>query len=195
MALLKSSFGASSTSFGVVTGSVCVLVSYRTVRVVLTIPIIGVVGSPHKSASGEVGMLATEVPQLSAPSLHQVPRKLDDAQTRARQPHVDMLVNAEVLQTMKIRSSVEQHLASFFEERAFARVSTPILTAGAGGAVARPFETVASELEGTKLNLRIAPELWLKRLIVGGMGKIYEIGPAFRNEGMCREWTESGPWQ
>lgn len=57
-------------------------------------------------------------------------------------------------------------------------------SAGAGGAVARPFETVATEMQDTTLNLRIAPELWLKRLVVGGLGKVYEIGPAFRNEGV-----------
>lgn len=64
------------------------------------------------------------------------------------------------------------------------RINTPILTAGASGATARPFSTVATELASTTLNLRIAPELWLKRLVLGGMGKVYEIGPAFRNEGV-----------
>lgn len=73
---------------------------------------------------------------------------------------------------------------TFLESNGYLRVNTPLLTAGAGGAVARPFETVATEMDDTTLNLRIAPELWLKRMVVGGMGKIYELGLAFRNEGV-----------
>lgn len=119
-----------------------------------------------------------------SPSLHQLPAQLDDAETRARRPHVDMLVNRHVIQTLKMRSQIERHLISFLERDGFNRVTTPLLTAGAGGAVARPFETVATEMEGTTLNLRIAPELWLKRMVVGGMGRIYELGQAFRNEGV-----------
>ena len=95
-----------------------------------------------------------------------------------------MLVNQKLVQTLRMRTHIERRLTGFLDERDFYKVSTPLLTAGAGGAVARPFETVATELESTKLNLRIAPELWLKRIVVGGMGRIYEMGPAFRNEGM-----------
>jgi lysyl-tRNA synthetase class 2 len=94
-----------------------------------------------------------------------------------------MLINPQVLQTLKLRSCLERSLSKYLDEQEFERVSTPLLAAQAGGAVARPFETVATELRNTTLNLRVAPELWLKRLVVGGMGKIYEIGPAFRNEG------------
>lgn len=94
-----------------------------------------------------------------------------------------MLVNKEATQILQMRSHLERILCSFLHERGFTRVSTPLLSAGAGGAVARPFETVATELANTPLNLRIAPELWLKRLMVGGMRRIYELGPAFRNEG------------
>ena len=97
---------------------------------------------------------------------------------------MDMLVNAEAVQTLLVRHIVEKQLNNFFDEDGFTKVETPILMAGAGGAVARPFETEATELETQTLNLRIAPELWLKRLIVGGMDKVYEIGPAFRNEGV-----------
>ncbi|KAL1302647.1 hypothetical protein AAFC00_003014 [Neodothiora populina] len=140
-------------------------------------------GNPHKTSTGEPSLLAQGF-QLMAPSLHQLPDQLDDAEVRARRPHVDMLVNPEVIQTLKMRSQIERRIASFFDNEGFSRVTTPLLTAGAGGAVARPFETVATELENTTLNLRIAPELWLKRLVVGGMGKVYELGPAFRNEGV-----------
>jgi lysyl-tRNA synthetase class 2 len=73
---------------------------------------------------------------------------------------------------------------SFFNDKDFIKVNTPILQSGAGGAVARPFETEATELQGETLNLRIAPELWLKRLMVGGMDRVYELGPVFRNEGV-----------
>ena len=95
-----------------------------------------------------------------------------------------MLVNPEVIQTLRVRATVEKEIASFLDDQSFTAVHTPILTSGASGAIARPFETEATELEGQKLNLRIAPELWLKRLVVGGMEKVYEIGPAFRNEGV-----------
>lgn len=141
-------------------------------------------GNPHKASAGEPSLMAVRLPQLISPSLHQLPKQLDNLTTKARRPHVDMLVNPEVLQTLRMRSYIERHVASFLESLDFLRVNTPLLTAGAGGAVARPFETVATELESTKLNLRIAPELWLKRLVVGGLGRVYEMGPAFRNEGV-----------
>ncbi|TIA77623.1 lysyl-tRNA synthetase-like protein [Aureobasidium pullulans] len=142
------------------------------------------VGHPHKAQGGEESILATELPQLMSPSLHQIPAQLDDAETRARRPHVDMLVHRQAVQTLRIRSAIERGISTFFDNQGYSKVSTPLLTAGAGGAVARPFETVATEMQDTTLNLRIAPELWLKRLVVGGLGKVYEIGPAFRNEGV-----------
>jgi len=95
-----------------------------------------------------------------------------------------MLVNPSAIQTLRLRSLLKQILNDFFARDGFTKVNTPILSAGAGGAIARPFATQATELEGQTLHLRIAPELWLKRLIVGGMDKVYEIGPAFRNEGV-----------
>ena len=128
-------------------------------------------------------MLCTEVPKLLAPSLHQIPNTLDQ-ETRARKRHVDMLVDRTAVQTLKIRHIVEKALTSFLDLEGFTSVHTPILTSSAGGAIARPFETESTEFAGEKLALRIAPELWLKRLIVGGMEKVYEFGPAFRNEGV-----------
>ncbi|KAI7514708.1 lysyl-tRNA synthetase-like protein [Hortaea werneckii] len=95
-----------------------------------------------------------------------------------------MLANPSSVQPLFVRHHIVQALRDHLNKTHFVEVTTPLLTAGAGGAVARPFETEATELEGQKLNLRIAPELWLKRLIVGGMSRIYEIGPAFRNEGV-----------
>ncbi|TKA82012.1 hypothetical protein B0A55_01728 [Friedmanniomyces simplex] len=143
-----------------------------------------VTGWPHKTARGELSILATQLPRLLSPSLHQIPEILDDPETRARSRHVDMLVNTETVQPLLVRHYLERQMNDFFAQDGFIKVNTPLLTAGAGGAVARPFETEATELEGQRLNLRIAPELWLKRLVVGGMNKVYEIGPAFRNEGV-----------
>ncbi|RMY53609.1 hypothetical protein D0863_13890 [Hortaea werneckii] len=141
-------------------------------------------GWPHKTQRGEVSLLANQLPHLLSPSLHQIPDTLDDAETRARNRHVDMLANPSSVQPLLVRHHIVQALRDHLNKTQFVEVTTPLLTAGAGGAVARPFETEATELEGQKLNLRIAPELWLKRLVVGGMSRIYEIGPAFRNEGV-----------
>ena len=143
-----------------------------------------VVGHPHRTEKGELSILAISIPTLSSPSLHQIPEVFTDAEARARSRHVDMLVNPETTSTLEIRHHIEASVQTFFNDQGFIKVSTPILGAGAGGATARAFETEATELMGEKLNLRIAPELWLKRLVVGGLDKVYEIGPAFRNEGV-----------
>nr|POE89279.1 lysine--trna ligase, mitochondrial [Quercus suber] len=95
-----------------------------------------------------------------------------------------MLVNPGAIRVMRVAHLIDDELRKFFLDEGFTGVRTPLLTAGAGGATARPFETVATELENEVLNLRIAPELFLKRLVVGGMAKVYEIGPVFRNEGV-----------
>ncbi len=141
-------------------------------------------GWPTRSEKGQFSMLASQIPKLLAPTLHQIPATLEDPETRVRNRHLDMLVNDEAVLAIRMRHVVEHHLNDFFHKGGFTKVSTPILSAGAGGAIARPFETEATELEGQKLNLRIAPELWLKRLIVGGLDRVYEIGPVFRNEGV-----------
>ena len=140
-------------------------------------------GHPHRTYRGQLSVLCNAIPTLLAPSLHQIPDSLDP-ETRARKRHVDMLVNPSAAQVLKIRHVVEKSLTSFLDAEGFTSVHTPILTSGAGGAIARPFETEATEFAGEALTLRIAPELWLKRLIVGGMEKVYELGPAFRNEGV-----------
>lgn len=144
-----------------------------------------VTGHPHRTQTGELSLLASEIPTLLSPSLHQIPDKLEDAETKSTKRHVDMLVHPEtILSTLRIRHVIERCLADYFNAAGFTKVSTPILSASAGGAVARPFVTEATELEGQHLYLRIAPELWLKRLVVGGTEKVYEIGPVFRNEGV-----------
>lgn len=144
-----------------------------------------VLGHPHRSQTGELSLLASEIPTLLSPSLHQIPSVLDDAETRSKNRHVDMLVHPETtINTLRIRHTIENYINNHFTSAGFTKVSTPILSSNAGGAIARPFETEATELEGQKLHLRIAPELWLKRLVVGGLEKVYEIGPVFRNEGV-----------
>ena len=95
-----------------------------------------------------------------------------------------MLTDPSVIETLKARSAVIKTMRKFFEKKSFLEVQTPIMTGLAGGAIARPFETTATEFPHRDLSLRIAPELWLKRLIVGGMERIFEIGPCFRNEGL-----------
>lgn len=101
-----------------------------------------------------------------------------------RNRHLDMLLHPEVADPLVVRHHVLKTFRDFFDRQDFVEVSTPLIVAGAGGASARPFETEATEFLDTKLKLRVAPELWLKRLIIGGMERIFEIGPAFRNEGL-----------
>lgn len=141
------------------------------------------VGHIHKTTSGEPSLLAQGLPEIACPSLHDIPLKLDDQDLMARKPHLKMLMNPSKVHILRIRSEIESFICSWFRDRGHYRVNTPLLSSQAGGAVARPFETSSTEFSDTKLNLRIAPELWLKRLIIGGLDKIYELGPAFRNEG------------
>jgi lysyl-tRNA synthetase class 2 len=109
---------------------------------------------------------------------------ITDQEMRIRSRHVDFLVTAEVSNTIRARSAIIQNVRDFLLKDHFMEVQTPILADKASGAVAKPFATRATEFPEKQLALRIAPELWLKRLIVGGMDRIFEIGPAFRNEGL-----------
>ena len=116
--------------------------------------------------------------------MEQIPEKLTDAKTRMQERHVDMLVNREVIDVLRLRAEITKHMRDHFHSKRFLEFQTPILAENAGGAVARPFVTQATEFRNKDLALRIAPELWLKRLVVGGVDKVFEIGPAFRNEGV-----------
>ena len=100
-----------------------------------------------------------------------------------RHRHADMLVNRKTADTLRMRSHIIQGLREFLLAEDFLEVETPILADGAGGAVARPFSTFATEFPDKKLALRVAPEIWLKRLVIGGFDRVFEIGPSFRNEG------------
>lgn len=147
--------------------------------------IVGVEGEVFKTNKGEISVKATKVTLLSK-SLTPLPEKfhgLKDVDLRYRQRHVDLIVNPEVKQTFVARSLIVKYIREYLDNIGYFEVETPILMGTAGGAAARPFETHHNTLD-LDMYLRIATELHLKRLIVGGFEKVYEIGRIFRNEGM-----------
>jgi len=147
--------------------------------------IIGATGRLFRTRSGEPTVAASEFSLLSK-SLEPLPEKwhgLSDVDIRYRQRYLDLISNPEVKDTFKIRSQVVAGVRHFLNERGFLEVETPILQPSAGGALARPFVTHHNALD-QDFFLRIALELHLKRLIVGGFDKVYEIGRIFRNEGI-----------
>lgn len=147
--------------------------------------IIGVKGEVFKTKTGEVSIRAKEITLLTK-SLQILPEKfhgLKDPDLRYRQRYVDLIVNPEVKETFILRSKIIKAIRAYLDDRGFLEVDTPILNTVAGGANARPFITHHNSL-GIDMYLRIANELYLKRLIVGGFEKVYEMGRMFRNEGM-----------
>ena len=134
--------------------------------------------------AGELTLDAESLPQLLSPTMEQIPDKLTDPRTKMEERHLDMLVNKETTDVLRLRATITKHLRDHFHSNQFLEMQTPILADNAGGAIARPFKTRATEFSEKELALRIAPELWLKRLVVGGMDKVFEIGPSFRNEGI-----------
>lgn len=147
--------------------------------------IIGVKGEVFKTKTGEVSIKANEVTLLSK-SLQILPEKfhgLKDPDLRYRQRYVDLIMNPEVKQTFIKRNKIIKAIRRFLDDRGYLEVETPILTTVAGGAAARPFLTHHNTLD-LDMQLRIANELYLKRLIVGGFDKVYEMGKMFRNEGI-----------
>jgi lysyl-tRNA synthetase class 2 len=149
--------------------------------------IIGVAGQLGKTKTGEITIWADNVTLLSK-SLLPPPEKwhgLSDIDLRYRQRYVDMWANPEVMELFKKRSSILRTIRDFLTERGFVEVETPMMQRQAGGAAAKPFVTHHNTLD-MDLFLRIAPELFLKRLLVGGMEKIFEINRNFRNEGLSR---------
>ena len=147
--------------------------------------IIGITGFVFKTKTGEISIHAKEVTLLSK-SLRPLPEKfhgLKDTDLRYRQRSVDLIMNPEVKETFKKRTAIIKEIRKVLDEKGFMEVETPILQTIAGGASARPFITHHNTLD-IDMYLRIATELYLKRLIVGGFDKVYEIGKNFRNEGM-----------
>ncbi|CDM26443.1 hypothetical protein DTO013E5_4820 [Penicillium roqueforti] len=143
-----------------------------------------VTGRPHRTGRGELTIDVSELPQLLSPCLHDVPIHDIEHETSPYPRHVQFLANPATADIIRARAALVQYLRQFFIDRSFMEVSTPIIGSVAGGAIARPFYTSATEFPDRQLSLRIAPELWLKRLVVGGFDKIFEIGPSFRNEGL-----------
>lgn len=141
-------------------------------------------GRADHNDNGQFILRAQELPTFLAPSLQTVPLELRDPEFRMRNRHADQIVHPSERDMTFLRSKLLTRFRSFMFENQFTEVSTPLLVAGAGGAAARPFETEATEFSNQLLHLRVAPELFLKRMIVGGMQRVYEIGPAFRNEGV-----------
>jgi len=124
------------------------------------------------------------MPEVLAPGLVPLPVKLADEDSRIQQRHIDMLVNRTTADRLRLRSYLIKYIRDFFHKRDFLEFQTPILAETAGGAVATPFTTATAESSSKDIALRIAPELWLKRLVVGGVDKVFELGPSFRNEGI-----------
>lgn len=145
---------------------------------------VAVSGFARRTTAGEPTLEAQELPRLLAPTMEQIPEKLTDPQTRMQQRHLDLLVNKKSVDVLRLRSEITKHMRDHFHSKRFLEFQTPILAENAGGAVARPFTTRANEFHDKDLALRVAPELWLKRLVIGGVDKVFEIGPSFRNEGI-----------
>ncbi len=147
--------------------------------------IVGCYGEIFKTKTGELSVMVTELTLLSK-ALNPLPEKfhgLTDQELRYRQRYVDLIVNPEVKETFKKRSKIIGEIRNFLDERGYLEVETPILTPFEIGASARPFTTHHNTLN-MDMVLRIETELYLKRLIVGGIDRVYEIGRIFRNEGM-----------
>ena len=147
--------------------------------------IVGVTGTVFKTQTGEISIHATDVVLLSK-SLKPLPEKfhgLTDTDTRYRQRYVDLIMNEDVKDTFVKRSRIITEIRKFLDGQGFIEVETPMLVSNAGGAAARPFNTHYNALD-EDVKLRISLELYLKRLIVGGLERVYEIGRVFRNEGV-----------
>ena len=147
--------------------------------------IIGIKGEVFKTKTGEISIHASELTLLSK-SLQILPEKfhgITNTDMRYRQRYIDLIMNQDVKQTFVNRSKIISAIRKYLDAQGFMEVETPMLVPNAGGAAARPFETHFNALD-IDIKLRISLELYLKRLIVGGMEKVYEIGRVFRNEGL-----------
>jgi lysyl-tRNA synthetase, class II len=162
--------------------------AYKLVKKLDIGDIIGVRGLPFKTRTGELSVLADEMVILTK-SLRPLPEKwhgLQDVETRYRQRYVDLIANPEAREIVRTRSRIITFLRNFLTDRGFLEVETPMMQPIPGGAAAKPFETFHHALN-RKLYLRIAPELYLKRCLVGGFERVFEINRNFRNEGISTQ--------
>lgn len=148
--------------------------------------VIGVIdGYPSKTKAGELSIVPKKI-KLLAPCLKILPtRGLEEPNFKYRHRHVDLMINPQVRAMFYTRSKIIKYIRKYLDDKDFVEVETPILGAGAGGATAEPFKTHHNELN-VPMWLRIAPELPLKQLVIGGLDRVYEIGKQFRNEGVNR---------
>jgi len=150
--------------------------------------ILGASGTLFKTKTGELSVRVDDI-QLLTKSLRPLPEKfhgLTDQEIRYRQRYVDLVMNESTRNTFKVRSAIINYIRNYFLQRDYLEVETPMMQSIPGGAVARPFQTYHNAL-GMDLFLRIAPELFLKRLVVGGFEKVFEINRNFRNEGVSTQ--------
>ena len=146
-------------------------------------------GVPHRTLRNELSVMATDLPQLLSKCTQELPDYLSDPRSQMRKRHEYLLLDPYLPDVMRLRAEIIKFLRQYLSDDGHVEVQTPILAHSASGAVARAFYTNATELPDRQVALRIAPELWLKRLILGGFEKIFEIGPSFRNEGMRHKST------